>query len=196
MSNYSTFIAALSEANAFLVSNGGKPIAEAELRAHVSHLPEAQKPEALERLVGRIPKTMSTLGVKPTPDSPQAETSFIKIPNDKLCIRFFPGGAPPTAHSMFFDFYDLAANRPVNTPAGYTLRVTSPAHLVGQFGTVEAAGGYAPNDGGERFAVATGVICLLERPNHPEAFEFQVPPRAGVAQAVPARFMSKHSYVP
>ncbi|KAJ7632710.1 hypothetical protein FB45DRAFT_913236 [Roridomyces roridus] len=176
MSN-SKFVAA----NRFLANHGMNPITEVQLREAVFDVPEQKKQQAMDTILARIP-TWDLLGVKPTPTAPQPETFLLNIPDDALSIRFFTGGALPEQRLFFFDFYDAVHHIPKNAPQDYRLEIVSPppCPLI----SLEQHYGEEPKEEQERFMVATKVTCSLMRPNH-APFLFDVPSRAGIAQAVP-----------
>ncbi|KAJ6530784.1 hypothetical protein B0H10DRAFT_2450101 [Mycena sp. CBHHK59/15] len=104
------------------------------------------------------------------------------VPHDQErpgLIQKFPGRRGPkgccAARGMFFfDFYDCFRHEAVNTPAGYTVIIVAPKDLEGPIGSVEAAFGFAPDEGLET------TLPVRHPPEDP-------PPQKGWGQAVRTR---------
>ncbi|KAJ7100157.1 hypothetical protein B0H15DRAFT_818938 [Mycena belliarum] len=128
------------------------------------------------------------IGLKPEAASQrETDTFIVSIPQDRLCIRLFPGGTRPEAGMFFFDFYDAQRQVAVNAPRGYAVTIVWPGGLAGPITSVEATLGVTPDEGLEKFTVVEKVRCSLTRPRQ-EPYLFDIPsrsrPAAGVGQAV------------
>ncbi|KAF5334915.1 hypothetical protein D9611_009946 [Ephemerocybe angulata] len=118
------------------------------------------------------------MGLKPTPGE---DVHIIPIPDDRLSLRFFDGGAGDM-RAFVFDFVDVREKRAVNSPAGYEIEsLFNQYHHTGMlFGPIrswEQAFGVSRADimdGCERFAVAERTPCVLHRPGK-EDFRFVAP---------------------
>ncbi|KAF6754440.1 hypothetical protein DFP72DRAFT_899069 [Ephemerocybe angulata] len=107
---------------------------------------------------------------------------LIRIPEDRLSIRFWDGGQKEQ-RQFFFDYVDLHEKKAVNSPAGY--EVEAYPHLrhylgmtaAGPIKSWEARRGMprsAIPEGFERFSVPACTPCVLHRPGK-EDFFFTVP---------------------
>ncbi|KAJ6565670.1 hypothetical protein B0H10DRAFT_2112635 [Mycena sp. CBHHK59/15] len=100
---------------------------------------------------GEIPM----LGRKPD-EGGEPALKLLTIPNDLLCIRFFPGGFEHGKHMVFFDFVQ-GGTIGVPMPQGYSVQQLS------IYGNVPLRGLHD----GESFAVMKEVSVVLVRPGRP-----------------------------
>ena len=122
--------------------------------------------------------------VKPEATSERETDIFmISIPQDRLCIRLFPGGTRPEEGMFFFDFYDARRQVAVNAPPGYAMTIVWPGGLAGPIASVEAAMGVTPDEGLEKFAIVENVRCSLARPRQ-EPYLFDIPSRTRLEAGV------------
>ncbi|KAJ6572685.1 hypothetical protein B0H10DRAFT_2106460 [Mycena sp. CBHHK59/15] len=188
---------AKSEVTDFLADAGFPRITYAQIEQmfDASGVPHDQeRPGLIQKFLDDADRRgVAPLGVKPAAyNDPVEDLCFINIPNDNLSIRLFPGGSRPETGMFFFDFYDCFRHEAVNTPAGYTVIIVAPKDLEGPIGSVEAAFGFAPDEGLEKFAVMELVRCCLTRPGK-QPYLFDIPRRTRhperVGQAVRVRHM-------
>ncbi|KAJ7064835.1 hypothetical protein C8F01DRAFT_1229307 [Mycena amicta] len=93
----------------------------------------------------------------------------IRIPNDDLTIRIWPGNTAPDTGVFYLDFIDTATGKAVNKPPGYILDVIAPAGLASRMVSVEEAwDGKPAARGEERFALLEQLTIKLTRPGHPD----------------------------
>ncbi|KAJ7608794.1 hypothetical protein FB45DRAFT_763096, partial [Roridomyces roridus] len=101
---------------------------------------------------------------------------FLDIPESKLGIRLFPGGALPAQGVFFFDFVNRENEQPVNAPKDYTVYQIEGGQQIKLSSVEEIYGVASPGAGLEKFAIMENAVCCLVRPGQP-AFHYRVPLR-------------------
>ncbi|TFK80516.1 hypothetical protein K466DRAFT_667619 [Polyporus arcularius HHB13444] len=131
---------------------------------------------ALEMAKQTLDRYITIVGLKPTPNTPDAVVYIRPIPDCDYSVRLWL--ADDTSGEVCMDFVHNETKQPVNSPFEYELwAMPSRATLWNEpalLASLESSFGAAVLPGEEKFVMSEGQTCVLKRPGH-QNVQFTVP---------------------